>query len=298
MYFAVSAMIVYEYIITFDREIQSVWQRKWTASSLLLVSTRWGMVANAIVACASLSPQNCEVTAVFSYLVSYVGLLQVAAFSALRVVGIAGGSYVLASIVLSLGMVPLGVNIFLLSKIRFQGSCNQILDLSDKDTFMVCLLSRVSSILADLLVIITTWRSTFRGWRGFSNSRKQVTVSDCLLRDGTIYFLALLLINAAQAITYSPEYDPVSALVSLMPLALINRFMLNLRQIHVAPPSPTVSTIIPHFQNPSSVERSTFSSILGNIGEPLVHGSDTDSEELGTFSIQFALDSALEEDDS
>ena len=42
-------LVLYEYLITVDRELQAVWQRRWTATSLLLLSTRWVMVVNAIV---------------------------------------------------------------------------------------------------------------------------------------------------------------------------------------------------------------------------------------------------------
>ena len=74
--------------------------------------------------------------------------------------------------------------------------------------------------------------------------------------------------------------------------------MLNLRQIHVAPPSPAVSTIIPHFQNPSPIEHGAFTSIIGNIGEPLVHGVDTDTEELDASSVEFASGTSFEESES
>lgn len=41
-------LVIYEYVITIDREMQTVWCRRWTASSFLLLSSRWVMVLSAV----------------------------------------------------------------------------------------------------------------------------------------------------------------------------------------------------------------------------------------------------------
>lgn len=38
------ALVAYEYLITLDQEVATVWRRKWTATSVLIVSVRWVMV--------------------------------------------------------------------------------------------------------------------------------------------------------------------------------------------------------------------------------------------------------------
>lgn len=38
------ALALYEYLITFADEIETVWKRPWTATSMLLLSTRWVML--------------------------------------------------------------------------------------------------------------------------------------------------------------------------------------------------------------------------------------------------------------
>lgn len=43
------ALPIYEYLVTLDREHVAVWKRKVNATSLLLLSVRWGMVALAII---------------------------------------------------------------------------------------------------------------------------------------------------------------------------------------------------------------------------------------------------------
>ncbi|GJE90609.1 hypothetical protein PsYK624_067530 [Phanerochaete sordida] len=55
---AVSALTLYEYAITFDQEVQAVWRRRWTISSLLLLSIRAVMVISAIFQLVSLLPRK------------------------------------------------------------------------------------------------------------------------------------------------------------------------------------------------------------------------------------------------
>lgn len=43
-----AVLSIHEYIITFDREISIVWRRKWSFMSIVLLSTRWVMLVNAI----------------------------------------------------------------------------------------------------------------------------------------------------------------------------------------------------------------------------------------------------------
>lgn len=45
----VVAFILYDHLITFGQEVRAVWQRKFSAVSLLIVSTRWALVIHAII---------------------------------------------------------------------------------------------------------------------------------------------------------------------------------------------------------------------------------------------------------
>lgn len=46
----VLALVAYEYLTTFDQEVTTVWKRKLTATSALLLVTRWTMIINQILA--------------------------------------------------------------------------------------------------------------------------------------------------------------------------------------------------------------------------------------------------------
>ena len=59
------------------------------------------------------------------------------------------------------------------------------------------------------------------------------------------------------------------------PPVLMSRFMLNLREIRTDSNFQSYSTAIPQFQvSLSDCDRGAFTSIIGNIGEPLVHGEN------------------------
>lgn len=50
------ALVVYEYIITFDQEVVAVWKRRWNATSGLLISIRWVMVFSQILSWLTVWP--------------------------------------------------------------------------------------------------------------------------------------------------------------------------------------------------------------------------------------------------
>ncbi|GJE98327.1 hypothetical protein PsYK624_145550 [Phanerochaete sordida] len=118
---ALLSLVAYEFITTVDQEVACVWTRRPSATSVLLVTTRWVMVLyqalqwipyHTYSACWAL-----EVTDFTLYLVS---LAQMAVFSSLRVYALWSRSqlrYLFAVAVLALSCVPIATNIFQLSRI-------------------------------------------------------------------------------------------------------------------------------------------------------------------------------------
>lgn len=51
------ALLAYEIIITIDGEVELVWKRRWTATSFLLLTTRWVMILNVIFTLVPGTPQ-------------------------------------------------------------------------------------------------------------------------------------------------------------------------------------------------------------------------------------------------
>ncbi|THG93780.1 hypothetical protein EW026_g7554 [Hermanssonia centrifuga] len=93
-----------------------------------------------------------------------------------------------------------------------------------------------------------------------------------LLRDGTVYFAILLIMNIAQVVLDTPSFQNfnfVETVIETMQPILISRFLLNLRQVG----SPEIDSqeafhsqfSVPGFRVPS------LASIVGNMGEDLEH---------------------------
>ena len=55
-----AVLVAYEYIITFDQEVAQVWMRKPTATSFLLLSTRWIMVLGPLISIIPPEPNTCK----------------------------------------------------------------------------------------------------------------------------------------------------------------------------------------------------------------------------------------------
>ncbi|GJE96352.1 hypothetical protein PsYK624_125470 [Phanerochaete sordida] len=108
------ALMVYEYITTFDQEVAVVWGRKFSATSVLLLGSRWLMVVFAYLVFYP-GPANCrdEFTALGAIFITV--LIVVPLFSALRVYAIwkaSSWSYVFFFSTLLLGLAPVGANVF------------------------------------------------------------------------------------------------------------------------------------------------------------------------------------------
>ncbi|THG94467.1 hypothetical protein EW026_g7011 [Hermanssonia centrifuga] len=83
--------------------------------------------------------------------------------------------------------------------------------------------TRIPVIIADILVLALTWRKTFRHRMEAIRVGVQTPLSALLLRDGTVYFFALLAMNIAVVLvntvpslqTASPVSDTIPVYVSV-----------------------------------------------------------------------------------
>ncbi|EKM50292.1 uncharacterized protein PHACADRAFT_201131 [Phanerochaete carnosa HHB-10118-sp] len=134
--------------------------------------------------------------------------------------------------------------------------------------------TRGSLILADAIVLILTWIKTFRHWRNARRLKMKASLTTCLLRDGTMYFIALLALNIAQLLTFNfsdTDITIINALITTLPLMLISRFIINLRTA-----GSTVSDYSMHMsdqqQGQSSLQFKRSVGRLGDIGGTLQDG--------------------------
>ncbi|GJE99193.1 hypothetical protein PsYK624_154420 [Phanerochaete sordida] len=96
---------------------------------------------------------------------------------------------------------------------------------------MYALMTRIPVILAEGTVVALTWRKTWVGTRraslvGASN------VAACLLRDGTLYFLVMMALQAVQiVILFRPTIASLGAFLDIIPPILVGRFIMHLSRL-------------------------------------------------------------------
>jgi len=92
-------------------------------------------------------------------------------------------------------------------------------------------ISRGSLILADAIVIAITWRETYATKMAAASAGLETPLTLILLRDGTLYFLALLALNAAQLGSYLATQGNLglSFVSAGLSSIIVSRFLLNLR---------------------------------------------------------------------
>ncbi|OJT13492.1 hypothetical protein TRAPUB_9957 [Trametes pubescens] len=105
------------------------------------------------------------------------------------------------------------------------------------NTLAVTIVSRVPLIVADILVIAVTWFTMRRRvLRDESGIRSPITLSTILLRDGTIYFIVLLILNILHLtltmISLVIPFDPSSQVTTVtepVTAVLVSRFLIDLQ---------------------------------------------------------------------
>ncbi|GJE96360.1 hypothetical protein PsYK624_125550 [Phanerochaete sordida] len=208
-YVAISqlALCVYEYAMTFDQEIAAVWRRKRTAASLLLLSSRWIMIlGQAVIFTPGISWTSCRASFILQDFTFAGGQVVMTLFSALRVHAILlqdRGTYAIPMIVVILGTVPLATNLFGWIRSEIEYVRNLRMKQSQGASSIVLLLTRISAIALDAIVLAATWTKSFQHFREMRRVNLKSSVTNVLLRDGTLYFASLLAINIIQILTFS-----------------------------------------------------------------------------------------------
>ncbi|GJE90447.1 hypothetical protein PsYK624_065820 [Phanerochaete sordida] len=155
----------------------------------------------------------------------------------------------------------------------------------------------------DALVLALTWRKTFAQWRAARALAMQLSVSTCLLRDGTWYFCGLLALSVAEMLTFNTAFvntfnappspppsqapSPLASFAQIMPCVLVNHFVLNLRTLGTGGVSSASCTSTLRFRALVSV------SGIGDIGAELRVGVQHSEDEQGEVSENEGLSAVL-----
>ncbi|KAH9840584.1 uncharacterized protein C8Q71DRAFT_854468 [Rhodofomes roseus] len=306
---AYGALVMYNYITTFPREVELYWMPcKLSGPAVIFFTNRYALVLYAVASVLNLPAWSTPLRHVSPYTMNLKNKTA-------------------ACVALVLGLTPFVINIQSYSYIGEDGLCMRTRYYSTT-TGTICkaiapsLNSEVSYaawagvVLADLLVVAVTWARTYAFVRWARRAKIASPLVTLYLRDGTLYFLAILLVNTvelcinqswvhASTSTSTSSSTPSSSTLSgssvnarddwytIVPLApmLVSRFLLHLRQVSSlepgADPEPEHDSWPwagkDRADGPGGAAGSaTFSlRLVGNMGAELEFASLRDSDEVG-----------------
>ncbi|KAJ2991220.1 hypothetical protein NUW54_g8256 [Trametes sanguinea] len=280
---AAFALIFFEYIITIDREIASIWNRKLTGATVLFIFKqvsrtievsaihRWPAVSlgREVAICpAELSTKHllrsrlcsCKVVNILAMMFELLPYFVWLSFSTLRVYAISRQNWRIALLVAVPGCMPLASNIYLYTQgstanyplpigcVWLNSIPANIDNRSAKPATAVLIATRTSAILTDVLVLITTWWQTYSLRRLAVQANMQVSLATLLVRDGTIYFLVLLAMNTFHiAFSLTGRFTYTITFEEPLTTILISRFLLNLREASMSTGQLSIDMSEPSF---------------------------------------------------
>ncbi|RDX52001.1 hypothetical protein OH76DRAFT_1400910 [Lentinus brumalis] len=246
-YVALSAIVffLYDYIITVGREVELFWTRKVTGASVLFFFIRYGTILYKIldlVVYAPVSDKSCSMLFQAFTMVEILRYLPFAVFAGMRAWALST-NWMLSSLVLALSLLPLAVNLARFSfgisgeNVPIIGCEGTAADPTSAQVLLWPILSRAGFILADLLLVVITWRSLARGnERTRLSNGKRMTFADILFWNGTLYFVTLFTLNVLHlsfslpALFNDDGISDITVFTDPLSAVLIYRFLLDLQE--------------------------------------------------------------------
>ncbi|KAI0820324.1 hypothetical protein BC628DRAFT_1413134 [Trametes gibbosa] len=242
------ALLFYDYLLTFRRELRFVWGRKFSAATALFVLNRYLIVLLYLVDLVTqfpIIPETCACPGVgrFITVLEVMPYIIWATFSALRGYALSRRNVIIGITIFVLSLVPAGVNAYFFSTFTFMNldppnNCTALSDITPELSKTLTIVSRACLMAADVLIIIVTWISTYRLGRASRDLHIGASFGVQLLRDGTIYFVVLvamnivhMVLNTIQPNNFVQQASYVTILENPLTSILISRFILNLRAI-------------------------------------------------------------------
>ncbi|KAF9482963.1 hypothetical protein BDN70DRAFT_918751 [Pholiota conissans] len=251
---AAVSLLAWDHIITLHAEVNKIWSKKFTGATVLYALLRYGTLVEkiAVMLLASwyMTPHGCNVAVRFQIFPMALRTLAFNAFSAIRVYALMDNKLPLAIFVLLLCLPSLITPAYVYAHQWSTGVDRYGCQLAYLASQAVHDRLRISGILADLLaeiiVIGVTIRKTLHIQKNLplDKESKLPSLSGLLLRDGTIYFIALLVLSLGDMLVLIFDHVPQAVVgynywvvpyyTPVFRTIIICRFLLTLRSIFQA----------------------------------------------------------------
>ncbi|KZT00362.1 uncharacterized protein LAESUDRAFT_732297 [Laetiporus sulphureus 93-53] len=275
---AVTALVFYEYIVTFPEEVHVIWGVRLTTVTVIFALNRYLLMVQGIN--SALTPvlwHTPLAVIVLTNVMTIVVEAVTASFSAFRTYAISGHQIVPAMLVLLLGLAPVAVNVYTSTRVSYAfviyiGSY-PLCGYNNRESIAIqnklILIMRICAAASDLIVLLVTWFKTSGLAIEVRRLRLRGSMATVLIRDGE----ALLLLNILEIVIkvrYENSQNYAGYVTIFLPpisSILISRFILNLRQVSLG--SMGLNTI-----SHSTLNTRDFTSrLVGNFGADVQHTS-------------------------
>ncbi|KAL4251377.1 hypothetical protein ABKN59_005566 [Abortiporus biennis] len=289
----------FDLLLTFTDEWRCIWGRRFSGATVFFFINRYFTLVDLTLMLANFvhfPPDSAIKLTLCNEVLEIVLQINVAVIMCLRLYAIWSKSFSVLVLFALLGFAPQVTRIYLYARtshykpatplpvgcggvsIRDQNLHSFAIIREFWSQFLVWIVIPAYGIVYDALILIMTWAKT-AGIRRILKSQQVNT--DCsiviyLLRDGTIYFLCLMILNAVTLMGVKTlTTGGVPIVLQSVTSILISRFMLNLRGVYLPKDDSSDSF------HPSNISDLQFASnIVGNLGAPLNHSSESHFEEL------------------
>ncbi|KAI0088349.1 hypothetical protein BDY19DRAFT_950467 [Irpex rosettiformis] len=292
-YVAVASVVmyIYDWLVSFDQEVKHVWTRKWTLSTWIFITNRYVTLLDMIIILIP-NPYHrivCIALIRLDSILQLFFLLVSALLTALRAYALCNQRIWVLLLVFGLGMVSFFTNMvaFIVVTIVFilvppAPICFQHLPFSSAVGLGISLSTRVALIIADLIVLVVTWRQAAGTVREASRINVRVPLSEVLIRDGTFFFVGLLAINIYQVLSSNidavHQFVPIETLltpfVDSKPLSL-NYLLIDCWDYHIdlAQSSCLGSYLI--YGRPMRIPNAQVTQVVGQLYRSALTSSET-----------------------
>ncbi|KAI0641614.1 hypothetical protein C8Q79DRAFT_918968 [Trametes meyenii] len=245
-----ATLILYEYCITLDSEIRLIWRRKITGASVIFFINRYLMVVRESITVASFWPISdpvrvtgsltglfrCNGLGYMDIILSLLPYFVWNVFSTLRVYAISGRNWLIAAFVAFIMLGPICANLYNAPLLKPDNmpspyNCSEDNAVTVATHLKLTLISRLSIIVGDATVLVVTWWKTYRLKKAADAARVRTSIVDLLLRDGTVYFATMLVLNVLHiAINFVLQVSFMGDIADVLVSILVSRFIMNLRE--------------------------------------------------------------------
>ncbi|KAI1795802.1 hypothetical protein LXA43DRAFT_880959, partial [Ganoderma leucocontextum] len=219
---AVFVVLVFEYLVTFDREVHFAWGRKPSWAKTIFLLNRYLSIVEYFVVLGPLLPTISTFVSNFAAIRARCILTQLhRAFSGTRIYAISTRNWSVTSIVVLLALVPAVMNAYTITvtpvTVTPEG-CMGVIDLS------------VTTWTA-LVYSFLTWIKTWSTIRVAKKLHVQMSFTSLVLNEGILYFCIVLSLNIVQIVFDFVEVGSFSLILPFLNVftpILISRFFMDL----------------------------------------------------------------------